>query len=69
MVQYFLPSHFLSKNMKIKIFKFFLLFLYRYETWPFTLTELHWLRVFEYRVLRKLFGPKRVEIIRDGKVL
>jgi hypothetical protein len=41
------------------------LFLYRYETWPFALREEHWLRVFEYRVLRKIFGPKRVEIIRD----
>jgi len=41
------------------------LLLYRYETWPLTLTDEHWLRVFEYRVLRKLFGPKRVEIIRD----
>jgi hypothetical protein len=25
---------------------------------PFTLTEKHWLKVFEYRVLRKLFGPE-----------
>jgi len=36
---------------------------------PFTLTEKHWLKVFEYRVLRKLFGPKRVEIIGKSFVI
>jgi hypothetical protein len=29
------------------------------ETWSLTLREEHRLRVFENRVLRKIFGPKR----------
>jgi hypothetical protein len=31
------------------------------ETWSVTLREEHRLRVFENRVLRRLFGPKRDE--------
>jgi hypothetical protein len=34
-------------------------FLYGCETWPLTLREEHKLRVFENRVLRRIFGPKR----------
>jgi hypothetical protein len=33
--------------------------LYGCETWSFTLREEHRLRVFENRVLRNIFGPKR----------
>jgi hypothetical protein len=29
------------------------------ETWPLILREEHRLRVFENRVLRRIFGPKR----------
>jgi hypothetical protein len=36
--------------------------LYGRETWSITSGEEHRLRVFEYRVLRRIFGPKR-----DGK--
>jgi hypothetical protein len=32
---------------------------YGCETWRLTLTEEHRLRVFENRVLRRIFGPKR----------
>jgi hypothetical protein len=32
--------------------------LYEYETWSLTLREEHKLRVFEKKVLRKIFGPK-----------
>jgi len=32
------------------------------ETWSFTLTEEHRLRVFENRVVRRIFGPKREEV-------
>jgi hypothetical protein len=32
--------------------------LYGYETWSLTLREEHRLRVFENRVLRRIFGPK-----------
>jgi hypothetical protein len=35
--------------------------LYGCETWSLTLTEEHRLRVFENRVLRRIFGPKRKE--------
>jgi hypothetical protein len=35
--------------------------LYGYETWYLTLREVHRLKVFENRVLRKIFGPKRVK--------
>jgi hypothetical protein len=35
--------------------------LYGCETWSLTLREEHSLRVFENRVLKRIFGPKRVE--------
>jgi hypothetical protein len=35
--------------------------LYGCETWSLTLREEHRLRVFENRVLRRIFGPKRDE--------
>jgi hypothetical protein len=34
-------------------------FLYRHKTWSLALREKHTLRVFENRVLRRIFGPKR----------
>jgi hypothetical protein len=36
--------------------------LYRCENWSLTLREEHRLRVFENRVLRRIFGPKRNEV-------
>jgi hypothetical protein len=36
--------------------------LYEYETWSLTLREDRRLRVFENRVMRKIFGPKRDEV-------
>jgi hypothetical protein len=36
--------------------------LYGLETWSLTLGEEHRLRVFENRVLRRIFGPKRDEV-------
>jgi hypothetical protein len=33
------------------------------ETWSLTLREEQWLRVFNNRVLRKIFGHKRNEVI------
>jgi hypothetical protein len=35
---------------------------YGCETWSLTLMEEHTLRVFENRVLRRIFGPKRNEV-------
>jgi hypothetical protein len=36
--------------------------LYGCETWSLSLREEHRLRVFENRVLRRIFGPKREEV-------
>jgi hypothetical protein len=36
--------------------------LYECETWSVTLREEYWLRVFEYRVLRKIFEPESGEV-------
>jgi hypothetical protein len=38
---------------------------YGYETRYLAITEKHTLAVFENRVLRRIFGPKRDEIIGD----
>ena len=50
----------LSKNLKIKIYRTIILpvILYGYETWSLTLREERRLRVFENRLLRRLFGRK-----------
>jgi hypothetical protein len=39
-----------------------LVVLYGWETWSLTLREEHRLRLFEKRVLRRVFGPKRDEV-------
>jgi hypothetical protein len=51
----------LSKNLEIKIYKTIILpvVFYGCETWLLTLGEERRLRVFENRVLRRVFGPKR----------
>jgi hypothetical protein len=58
-VQKLLSSSLLSKNVKIKIHKTIILpvVLYGCETWSLTLREECMLRVFENRVLRRIFGP------------
>jgi hypothetical protein len=50
--------------VKIKIYKTIILsvVLYGRETWSLTLRKGHRLRVFENRVLRRIFGPKRDEV-------
>jgi hypothetical protein len=52
-------------NVKVKIYKTIILLdvLYECETWSLTLREEHRLMVFENRVLRRIFGPKRDEVI------
>jgi hypothetical protein len=54
----------LSKNIKIRIYKTIILpvVLYGCETWSLTLRKEHGLRVFENRVLRRMFGSKRDEV-------
>jgi hypothetical protein len=60
LVQNFLSSCLLSKNVKVKIYKtvILLVVLYGCEPWSLTVREEHKLRVLENRVLR-IFGPKR----------
>jgi hypothetical protein len=42
---------------------------YGCETWSLTLREEHRLRVFENRVLRRIFGPERDEVTGDWRKL
>jgi hypothetical protein len=39
------------------------------ETWSLTLREEHKLRVFEDRILRRIFGPKRDEVTGEWRKL
>jgi len=39
------------------------------RSWLLTLREERWLRVFENRVLRRIFGPKRDKVIREWRKL
>jgi hypothetical protein len=43
--------------------------LYECETWAVILREEHRLRVFQNRVLRRIFGPKRDEVMGEQKKL
>jgi hypothetical protein len=43
--------------------------LYGYETWSLTLREDHRLRVFENKVLRRIFGSKRDEVMGEWRKL
>jgi hypothetical protein len=43
--------------------------LYGCETWSLTLTEEHRLRLLENRVLRRIFGPKRDEMVLGSRKL
>ena len=66
-VQNLLSSSLLSKN--IKIYRTIILpaVLYGCETWSLTMREERGLRVFENRVLRRVFGPKRDEVTGNGE--
>jgi hypothetical protein len=67
------PSVFPSavKNLIIRIYKTIILpvVLYGCETWSLTLREEHKLRVFENRVLRRIFVPKRDEMTGEWRKL
>ena len=62
--QNLLSSSLLSKNLKIKIYRTIILpvVLYGCETWLLSLREERRLRIFENRVLRRIFGSKRDEV-------
>jgi len=66
-----LSSSLLSKNIKIKVYRTIILTVVFYgcETWSLTLREERRLRVFENRVLRGIFGPKRDEVTGEWRKL
>jgi len=66
-----MSSSLLSKKLKIKIGRTIILpvVLYGCETWSLTLREEHRLRVFENKVLRRVFGPKRDEVTGEWRKL
>jgi hypothetical protein len=60
-----------STNLKNRIYKTVILpvVLYGCETWSLSLREEHRLRLFENRVLRRIFGPKRDEVTGEWRKL
>ena len=63
-MQNLLSSRLLSKNINFKIYRTIILpvVLYGCETWSLIVREEIRLRVFENRVLRRIFGPKIDEV-------
>ena len=70
-VQNLFSSSLLSKKLKIKIYRTIILpvVLYGCATWSLTLRDARRLRVFENRVLRRVFGPKRDEVTGEWRKL
>ena len=72
-MQNLLSSSLLSKKLKIKIYRTTLIILpvvlYGCETWSLTLREERRLRVFEKRVLSRVFGRKRDEVTEEWRKL
>ena len=72
-IQNLLSSSLLSKKLKIKIYTrrtiILPVVLYGCETLSLTLREECRLRVFENRVLRRVFGPKRDEVTEEWRKL
>ena len=66
-----MTSSFLSITLKIKIYRTIILpvVLYGCETWSLKLREELRLRVFENRVLRRIYGPKRDEVTGEWRKL
>jgi hypothetical protein len=66
-----LSSRQLFKNIKIRIYKTIIrrVVLYGRGTWSLTLRDELRLRVFENRVLRRIFGPMRDEMTRGCRKL
>jgi len=70
-VQNLVSSGWLSKRLKITIYRSIILpvVLYGCETWSLTSREERRLRVSENRRLRRMFGPKRDEVTREWRKL
>jgi hypothetical protein len=60
----------MSENIIIRVYKTLILpaVLYGYGTWSLTLREEHRLRMFENRVLMRIFGPKRDEVTGEWRM-
>jgi hypothetical protein len=70
-VQSLLSSRLLFRNVKVKIYKTIIMpaVLYGCETWFLILREEHRLRVFENRVLDRIFAPKSDEVTGEWRKL
>ena len=68
-MQNLLSFSLISKNLKIKIYRNIILpvELYGCETWSLTLREERRWRVFENRVLSRIFGLRRDEVIGEWR--
>ena len=65
-----MSSCLLTKNIKIKMYRtIFLPVAYECGTWSLTLREERRVSVFENRVFRRIFGPKRDEVTREWRKL
>jgi hypothetical protein len=70
-VQNLLSSMLLTKNFNINIYRTVILpiVFYGCETWSLTLRKERKLKVFENRVLRRIFGPRRDEVTGEWRRL
>ena len=70
-VQNLSSSRLLSKHLKMKIYRTIIVpvVLYGCEAWSLTLREERKPRVFEYMVLRRIFGPRRDEVTGEWRRL
>ena len=68
-MQNILSPRLLSKNLKIYRTIILPVVLYGCETWSLTLREERRLRVFENRVLRRVFGPKKYKVTGEWRKL
>jgi hypothetical protein len=70
-VQSLLSSCVLSRNVKVKIYIILILpvVLYGCGTWPLALREENRLKVFDNRVLRRIFRPKRDDVTGEWRKL
>jgi hypothetical protein len=67
-----LPLHAIravSPSQVNSVYKYYFVVLYGCETWSLTLREEHRPRVFENRVLRRIFGPRRDKVTGDWRKL
>jgi hypothetical protein len=62
---------YIDHHIKIRIYKTIILSVVMYgcETWPLTLREEHRRRVFENRVLRRIFEPRRNQVTGEWRKL